>query len=78
MQNKLSVKDLSKLSGSKKGLKNTSKKHKDSDVLIVEREMSEAFGHKVEIEARNKKSGKLNIFYKSSDELETIISKLKN
>ena len=78
IKNKLSVKDLSKLSGSKKGLKNTSKKHKDSDVLIVEREMSEAFGHKVEIEARNKKSGKLNIFYKSSDELETIISKLKN
>ena len=78
IKNKLSVKDLSKLPGSKKGLKNTSKKHKDSDVLIVEREMSEAFGHKVEIEARNKKSGKLNIFYKSSDELETIISKLKN
>ena len=78
IKNKLSVKDLSKLSGSKKGLKNISKKHKDSDVLIVEREMSEAFGHKVEIEARNKKSGKLNIFYKSSDELETIISKLKN
>ena len=78
IKNKLSVKDLSKLSGSKKGLKKTSKKHKDSDVLIVEREMSEAFGHKVEIEARNKKSGKLIIFFKSSDELETIISKLKN
>ena len=78
IKNKLSVKDLSKLSGSKKGSKNTSKKDKDSDVLIVEREMSEAFGHKVEIEAKNKKSGKLNIFYKSSDELETIISKLKN
>ena len=40
--------------------------------------MSEAFGHKVEIEAKNKKSGKLNIFYKSPDELEAIISKLKN
>ena len=78
IKNKLSVKDLSKLSTPKKGQKNTSKKHKDSDVLIVEREMSEAFGHKVEIEARNKKSGKLNIFYKSPDELETIISKLKN
>ena len=78
IKNKLSVKDLSKLSGSKKGSKNTSKKDKDSDVLIVEREMSEAFGHRVEIEAKNKKSGKLNIFYKSSDELEAIISKLKN
>ena len=78
IKNKLSVKDLSKLSGSKSGSKNTPKKDKDSDVLIVEREMSEAFGHKVEIEAKNKKSGKVNIFYKSSNELETIISKLKN
>ena len=40
--------------------------------------MSETFGHKVEIEAKNKKSGKVNIFYKNSNELETIISKLKN
>ena len=78
IKNKLSVKDLSKLSGSKRGSKKTPKKDKDSDVLIVEREMSEAFGHKVEIEAKNKKSGKVNIFYKSSNELETIISKLKN
>ena len=78
IKNKLSVKDLSKLSGSKSGSKNTPKKDKDKDVLIVEREMSEAFGHKVEIEAKNKKSGKVNIFYKSSNELETIISKLKN
>ena len=78
IKNKLSVKDLSKLSGSKGGSKNTPKKDKDSDVLIVEREMSETFGHKVEIEAKNKKSGKVNIFYKSSNELETIISKLKN
>ena len=78
IKNKLSVKDLSKLSGSKSGSKNTPKKDKDSDVLIVEREMSETFGHKVEIEAKNKKSGKVNIFYKNSNELETIISKLKN
>ena len=40
IKNKLSVKDLSKLSGSKSGSKNTPKKDKDSDVLIVEREMS--------------------------------------
>ena len=78
IKNKLSVKDLSKLSGSKRGSKKTPKKDKDNDVLIVEREMSEAFGHKVEIEVKNKKSGKLNIFYKSPDELEAIISKLKN
>ena len=40
--------------------------------------MSEVFGHKVEIEAKNKKKGKVNIFYNTSDELETIISKLKS
>jgi hypothetical protein len=40
--------------------------------------MSEGFGHKVEIEVKNKKSGKVIITYNTSDELETIISKLKN
>ena len=40
--------------------------------------MSENFGHKVEIEAKNKKSGKVVINYKTKDELESIISKLKN
>lgn len=40
--------------------------------------MSESFGHKVEIEAKNKKSGKVVINYNTKDELESIISKLKN
>ena len=43
-----------------------------------EEEMSENFGHKVEIEAKNKKSGKVVINYNTKDELESIISKLKN
>jgi ParB family chromosome partitioning protein len=47
-------------------------------VLNIEQEMSEAFGHKIEIEAKNKKKGKVNIFYTTSDELETIISKIKS
>ena len=38
--------------------------------------MSDAFGHKVEIEAKNKKNGKVIITYNTSDELENIIAKL--
>ena len=78
VKNKLSVKDLSNLSGPKKNPKTKLKRKKDTDVLNIEQEMSEAFGHKIEIEAKNKKKGKVNIFYTTSDELETIISKIKS
>jgi ParB family chromosome partitioning protein len=78
IKNKLSVKELSGLSGSKKANSKNIKKTKDTDLLNVEEEMSEGFGHKVEIEAKNKKAGKVVITYNTSGELETIISKLKN
>jgi ParB family chromosome partitioning protein len=78
IKNKLSVKELSGLSRSKKTSSKNIKKTKDTDLLNVEEEMSEGFGHKVEIEARNKKAGKVVITYNTSSELETIISKLKN
>ena len=78
IKNKLSVKELSGLSKSKKTSSNNIKKTKDTDLLNVEEEMSEGFGHKVEIEAKNKKAGKVVITYNTSGELETIISKLKN
>ena len=77
IKNKLTVKDLAGLS-SKKTNKKIQTKTKDRDLLIVEEEMSEKFGHKVEIEAKNKKSGKVVINYNTKDELESIISKLKN
>ena len=77
VKNKLTVKDLAGLS-SKKANKKPQTKTKDRDLLIVEEEMSENFGHKVEIEAKNKKSGKVVINYNTKDELESIISKLKN
>ena len=77
VKNKLTVKDLAGLS-SKKTNKKSQTKTKDRDLLIVEEEMSENFGHKVEIEAKNKKSGKVVINYNTKDELESIISKLKN
>ena len=78
VKNKLSVKDLSNLSGHKKNSKTNPRKNKETDVLNIEQEMSEAFGHKIEIEAKNKKKGKVNIFYTTPDELETIISKIKS
>ena len=77
VKNKLTVKDLAGLSSKKTNKKSQTKK-KDRDLLIVEEEMSENFGHKVEIEAKNKKSGKVVINYNTKDELESIISKLKN
>jgi len=77
VKNKLTVKDLAGLP-SKKTNKKIQTKTKDRDLLIVEEEMSESFGHKVEIEAKNKKSGKVVINYNTKDELESIISKLKN
>jgi ParB family chromosome partitioning protein len=77
IKNKLTVKDLAGIS-SKKTNKKLQTKTKDRDLLIVEEEMSENFGHKVEIEAKNKKSGKVVINYNTKDELESIISKLKN
>ena len=76
IKNKLTVKDLSNLSRKKKGNINPTKKQKDTDLLNIEQEMSDAFGHKVEIDAKNKKNGKVVISYSTSDELENIISKL--
>ena len=77
IKNKLTVKDLAGIS-SKKTDKKPQTKTKDRDLLIIEEEMSENFGHKVEIEAKNKKSGKVVINYNTKDELESVISKLKN
>jgi ParB family chromosome partitioning protein len=76
VKNKLTVKDLSNISQKKKGPKTSTRKNKDTDLLNIEQQMSDAFGHKVEIEAKNKKNGKVVITYSTSDELENIIAKL--
>ena len=73
---KISVKDLSNFSTPNKPKLKT--KAKDTDLLNIEKEMSELFGHKIEIETKNKKAGKVSISYKTLDELDSIISKLKN
>ena len=76
IKNKLTVKDLSNISQKKKSSKTSTKKNKDTDLLNIEQEMSDAFGHKIEIEAKNKKNGKVVITYSTSNELENIIAKL--
>ena len=73
----LTVKDLSNVSLKNKSKNSPKSKQKDTDMLNIEQEMSESFGHKVEIETKNKKSGKVSIFYKSLDELDNIIAKIK-
>jgi ParB family chromosome partitioning protein len=75
IKNKLTVKDLSEYNKNKKQQK-TTKKQKQTDVILIEQEMSEAFGHQITIEAKTKQKGSLQISYKTSDELETIISKI--
>lgn len=74
IKNKLTVKDLSESSKNRK--KGILKKEKQTDVLLIEQEMSEAFGHQITVEAKTKQKGSLQISYKTSDELETIISKI--
>ena len=75
IKNKLTVKDLSEYNKNTKQQK-TTKKQKQTDVILIEQEMSEAFGHQITIEAKTKQKGSLQISYKTSDELETIISKI--
>ena len=77
-KNGLSVKELSSQISNKNNTKASKPKSKDSDLLNIEQEMSESFGHKIEIETKNKKSGKVSITYNTLDELDNIISKMKN
>jgi len=76
VKNKLTVRDLSKTSNTNK--KNKQTKEKQTDVLLIEQEMSDSFGHQISIEAKNKQKGVVQISYKTSDKLETIISKILN
>ncbi len=76
-ENGISVKDLSNLIKPKSKNKKTYKE-KDRDTLNIEVEMSESFGHKIQIDTKNKKAGKVSIFYKTLGELDSIIQKLKN
>ena len=77
IKSKLTVKDLSNLNKIPQKTQ-INIKDKETDMLNIEQEMSNSFGHKIEIEAKNKKNGKVSITYNSLDELDIIISKLKN
>ena len=78
IKERLTVKELSNISLKNKPKNSPKSKQKDTDMLNIEQEMSESFGHKIEIETKSKKSGKVTIFYKSLDELDNIIAKIKN
>lgn len=78
VKNNLSIKDFSRINSKKSTNKKIISTSKDTDLLNVEREMSETFGHKIEIDTKNKKAGKVSIFYNTLDELDSIIQKLKN
>ena len=77
IKERLTVKDLSNISLKNKPKNLPKSKQKDTDMLNIEQEMSESFGHKIEIETKNKKSGKVTIFYKTLEELDNIIAKIK-
>ena len=62
VKNKLTVRDLSKTSNTNK--KNKRTKEKQTDVLLIEQEMSDNFGHQISIEAKNKQKGVVQISYK--------------
>jgi len=51
-------------------------KPKNRDLLNIEEELSEAFGHKIQIEQKSSAKGRLFISYASKDDREAIISKL--
>ncbi len=74
----LSIKDLNSLVSKKTQNKTQKDKQKNTDLLNIEKEMSESFGHKIEIETKNKNSGKVSISYNTPDELDNIIAKIKN
>ena len=74
----LSIKELSYLISNNTKNKTAKIKTKNTDLLNIEKEMSESFGHKIEIETKNKKSGKVSISYNTLDELDNIILKIKN
>ena len=74
----LSIKDLNNLVSKKIQNKTQKDKQKNTDLLNIEKDMSESFGHKIEIETKNKNSGKVSISYNTLDELDNIITKIKN
>jgi ParB family chromosome partitioning protein len=70
----LTVREAQNLTSKKSNKSNP--KPKSKDLLNIEQEMSEGFGHKIEIDAKNKKTGKVLIHYSTAEELENIIGKL--
>ena len=70
----MTVKDAA--GSSKPQSKKPTTKTKNRDLLNIEEELSENFGHKTEIEQQSSSKGKISISYSSNEERESIISKL--
>ena len=70
----MTVKDAA--GSSKPQSKKPTTKTKNRDLLNIEEELSENFGHKTEIEQQSSSKGKISISYSSKEERESIISKL--
>ncbi|MGA1762365.1 MAG: ParB/RepB/Spo0J family partition protein [Gammaproteobacteria bacterium] len=76
VQKSLSVKDLSSFGAP--GATKKTKKTKHQDIKNLEQDMSESFGHQIEISETSKSKGTIIIHYRSADERETIIGKIKH
>ena len=50
---------------------------KDPNILVLERELTTLLGLKTEINHRVNNSGNLTIFYKSIDQIQPVLDKLK-
>lgn len=85
IDNDLSVRETEKLVGkikkrfvsSKNDLGIKSENEKDPNILLLERELTTLLGLKTEINHRVNNSGNLTIFYKSIDQIQPVLDKLK-
>ena len=81
----LSVRETEKLVGKikkrfiseKNGTGNDGGTEKDPNIVLLERELTSLLGLKVEINHKVNNSGNLTIFYKSIDQIQPVLDKLK-
>lgn len=80
----LSVRETEKLVNKTKNIEpypnksqETSEKEKDPNILNLEKDLTQLLGLKVEIDHKNNNSGSLSILYKSIDQIQPVIDKLR-
>jgi len=60
-----------------RGTSETGEKEKDPNILNLEKDLTQLLGLKVEINHKNNNSGSLSILYKSIDQIQPVIDKLR-